>query len=94
MELPQGYEALITPRSSTFKRWGLLQTNSVGIIDSTYCSNDDIWGMPVYATKPVSIPKGTRLCQFRILESQPTIDFQETSSLNNETRGGFGSTGA
>lgn len=94
MELPQGYEAIMAPRSSTFKRWGLLQTNGIGVIDSSFNSNDDQWMMPVLATRDVSIPKGTRLCQFRIQKIQPEIIFQEVVSLNNEARGGLGSTGA
>lgn len=93
MKLPEGYEAHIAPRSSTFKRYGLIQTNSVGVVDSSYCGNDDVWMMPCYATRAVSIPKGTRLCQFRIMPTQPTIDFNEVEYLNGEARGGFGSTG-
>lgn len=93
MKLPNGYEAYLAPRSSTFKRWGLIQTNSIGVIDSTYCGNDDEWGMPVYATRPVIIPRGTRLCQFRIQETQPKMNFIISTGLG-ESRGGFGSTGA
>lgn len=93
-QLPEGYEAILAPRSSTFKRWGLLQTNSIGIIDSTYCSNDDIWMMPVFATRDITIPKGIRLCQFRIQKIQPDIEFEEVEDLGNEKRGGLGSTGA
>lgn len=93
MELPDGYEANITPRSSTFKRWGVLQTNGLAIIDSSYCGDGDIWLYPVYATRPVNIPKGTRLCQFRINKIQPQIDFQEVEYLHAPNRSGFGSTG-
>lgn len=93
MQLPRGYEAHVAPRSSTFKRWGIIQTNSVGVIDSSFSGDGDVWGMPVYATQPVIIPKGTRLCQFRIIESQPTLVFKEVSHLGAD-RGGFGSTGA
>ena len=94
MALPQGYEAIMAPRSSTFKRWGLLQTNGIGIIDNSYCGTDDIWMMPVLATRDVVIPKGTRLCQFRIQEKQPEIIFTPQKQLNKENRGGLGSSGA
>jgi dUTP pyrophosphatase len=94
MKLPRGYEAIIASRSSTFKRWGVLQTNAIGVIDSEYCGNDDQWGYPAFATQAVMIPKGTRLCQFRIQESQPDIIFDAVDSLNDKSRGGFGSTGA
>ena len=92
MRLPAGYEAIIAPRSSTFKRYGLLQTNSIGVIDNSYGGNDDIWAMPVYATRAITIPKGTRLCQFRIQKEQPKIYFEEVSDLG-ASRGGFGSSG-
>lgn len=94
MSLPQGYEALMAPRSSTFKRWGLLQTNSVGVVDNSYCGPDDIWKWPAIATEDVTIPKGTRLCQFRIIENQPRINFNQVTRLKNKNRSGFGSTGA
>lgn len=93
MKLPEGYEAHLAPRSSTFKRWGLIQTNSVGIIDSSYCGNGDEWGMPVYATKAVTIPRGTRLCQFRIMPIQPKLNFIIATDLGDKDRGGFGSSG-
>lgn len=93
MQLPQGYEAILAPRSSTFKRYGLLQSNSIGVIDSTYNGDDDIWCMPVVATKDIYIPKGTRICQFRIQKEQPKIHFITVSSLGNENRSGFGSSG-
>ena len=92
MQLPQGYEAIMAPRSSTFKRWGILQANSIGIIDNTYCGNDDIWMFPAYATRSVTIPKGTRICQFRIQKNQPDIEFVEVDKLG-ANRGSFGSTG-
>jgi len=94
MELPEGYEAIMAPRSSTFKRWGLLQTNNIGIIDSTFCGPEDEWKMPVLATRDVKIPKGTRLCQFRIQKEQPKINFLEVKKLTNKNREGLGSTGA
>ena len=93
MKLPDGYEAHVAPRSSTFKRWGILQTNSVAVIDNSYCGDDDIWLYPVLATQAVVIPKGTRLCQFRIIEKQPKINFITVDSLGEENRGGFGTSG-
>lgn len=93
MRLPDGYEAIMAPRSSTFKRHGLLQTNGIGVIDHQFNGSTDWWGMPVYATRAVSIPKGTRLCQFRIQREQPDILFKPVEYLNSEDRGSFGSTG-
>ena len=92
MKLPDGYEAIMAPRSSTFKRWGILQSNSIGVIDSSYCGNDDWWMFPAYATRDVEIPAGTRICQFRIQEKQPKINFERVARLG-ESRGGLGSTG-
>lgn len=93
MKLPDGYEAIMASRSSTFKRWGLIQTNSIGVIDQTYAGNDDIWMYPCIATRDVTIPAGTRICQFRIQKEQPQIFFQEVENLNAESRGGLGSSG-
>ena len=93
MKLPDGYEAHIAPRSSTFLKWGILQTNSMGIIDSSYCGDDDVWKMPILATRDVDIYEGDRVCQFRIVKNQPEIEFEEVESLGAESRGGFGSTG-
>ncbi len=93
MELPKGYEAHLVPRSSTFKNYGILQTNSCGIIDCSYCGDEDMWRMPVYATRDTMIHQNDRICQFRIVENQPKITFDEVESLGNADRGGFGSTG-
>ena len=93
MELPKGYEAHLVPRSSTFKNYGIIQTNSCGIIDCTYCGDEDMWRMPVYATRDTRIQKNDRICQFRIMENQPKVTFSQVESLGNENRGGFGSTG-
>lgn len=93
MELPKGYEAHLLPRSSTFKTWGLIQTNSMGVVDCSYCGDNDMWRMPVYATRDTVIHVNDRIAQFRIMENQPTICFEETAQLMNEDRGGFGSTG-
>lgn len=92
MELPEGYEAHIVPRSSTFKKWGLIQTNSIGIVDNSYCGNNDEWKMPVYTAKDTIIHAGDRVCQFRIVPIQPEIQFEEVDHLDNPDRGGFGST--
>ena len=93
MELPEGYEAHVVPRSSTFKNYGIIQTNSCGIIDCTYCGDDDMWRMPVYAVRDTVIHVNDRICQFRIFENQPKITFDEVENLGNVNRGGFGSTG-
>lgn len=93
MELPKGYEAHVVPRSSTFKNYGILQVNSCGIIDGSYCGDEDMWRMPVYATRDTIINKNERICQFRIVENQPKIVFDEVKTLDNISRGGFGSTG-
>lgn len=93
MELPKGYEAHIVPRSSTFKTWGIIQTNSMGIVDESYRGDSDIWKMPVYVTRDTVIHKNDRICQFRIIEHQPTIEFDEVKHLDGDERGGFGSTG-
>lgn len=94
MQLPEGYEALMVSRSSTFKRWGLLQTNALAIIDNAYCGTDDIWMYPALATRDITIPKGTRICQFRIQKEQPEIKFIESDYLNSFSRKGLGTTGA
>ena len=93
MQLPAGYEARTAPRSSTFKRWGILQANSVGVIDNSYCGTNDEWKLPVYATRETTIEKGDRICQFRIFEVQPKFEFEECEELSETDRGGFGSTG-
>ena len=93
MELPQGYEAHLVPRSSTFKNYGILQTNSMGVIDCSYCGDNDMWRMPVYATRDVTIEQGARICQFRIMANQPQLHFVKVERLEGADRGGFGSTG-
>lgn len=92
MKLPEGYEAHVVPRSSTFKTWGVIQTNGVGIIDNSYCGTNDIWMMPVYATRDTEIHVNDRICQFRIVRKQPDIDFVKQDALEDNDRGGFGST--
>lgn len=93
MQLPSGYEAHVVPRSSTFKNFGIIQTNHMGVIDESYCGNDDQWFMPVMAVRDTVIHVNDRICQFRIMEHQPTIQFEETNILNAPNRGGHGSTG-
>ena len=91
--LPEGYEAHLVPRSSTFKNYGLLQTNSMGVVDFTYRGDGDQWRMPAYATRDVTIPKGSRIAQFRIMRNQPRLRFTRVDRLEGPDRGGFGSTG-
>lgn len=92
MQLPKGYEAHVVPRSSTFKNFGIIQTNHHGIIDESYCGDADIWKFPAYAIKDTIIKENDRICQFRIVEKMPEIEFVEVDKLENENRGGFGST--
>lgn len=93
MQLPEGYEAHIVPRSSTFKNFGIIQTNHTGIIDHSYCGPDDWWCMPAYALRDTVIKKNDRICQFRIVKNQPQLVFKETDRLSGRNRGGIGSTG-
>lgn len=93
MKLPEGYEAHIAPRSSTFKNFGVLQTNSFGIIDNSYSGTNDIWRFPALAMRDTVIHEGDRICQFRIEKKQPPIEFIEVNELDNTDRGGIGSTG-
>jgi dUTP pyrophosphatase len=93
MELPKGYEGHMLPRSSTFKNFGIIQTNHCGIIDESYCGDNDEWKMAVYAIRDTKINLNDRICQFRIIEKMPSIEFVEVKTLDNEDRGGLGSTG-
>ena len=93
MKLPEGYEAHIAPRSSTFKNYGIIMTNSVGVVDTKFSGDNDQWRMPVYATRDTVIKENDRICQFRIVECQPEIEFQEVEKMEDPDRGGFGSTG-
>lgn len=93
MKIPAGYEAHIVPRSSTFKNYGILQTNGIGIIDESYSGDNDQWMMPVFATRPTKICKGDRICQFRLFKHQPKLEFTTVDHLDGPDRGGFGSTG-
>ena len=103
MQLPEGYEAHVVPRSSTFKTWGIIQTNHIGIIDNSYCGDNDQWFYPAYCLEPKNfidnqygtlIRKGDKIAQFRIIEVQPKLEFEKVESLGNKDRGGFGSTGS
>jgi dUTP pyrophosphatase len=106
IQIPEGFESIIVPRSSTFRKYGILQTNSIGVIDQSYCSNEDVWKMPLVATQNITIPKFTRIAQFRIQPSQKAsvwqklkwlfssgIKIKHVTTLKNPERGGFGSTG-
>ena len=102
VELPEGYEAHIVPRSSTFKTWGIIQTNHMGVIDESYNGDNDQWRFPAYCLCPTPcmdgvlgsfIHRGDKICQFRIMEHQPEFNFIKVDSLGNVDRGGFGSTG-
>ena len=93
MELPEGYSAIIAPRSSTFKKWGIMQTNGIGIIDHSYCGDNDEWGLPVIAFRKTTIHKNDRICQFRLIPQGEEMFFHKVSELGNPDRKGFGSTG-
>ena len=93
MILPEGYEAHVVPRSSTFKNFGVIQTNHYGVIDESYCGENDQWHFPAYALRDTVIHKNDRICQFRIVEKQPELKFEEVETLMATSRGGFGSTG-
>lgn len=98
LELPKGWEGHLAPRSSTFKTWGVIQTNSVGVVDDTYIGDNDIWHMPVYCLQAKHdngtwIRTGDKIGQFRIMEVMPEIEFEEVESFGNQDRGGFGTTG-
>ncbi len=93
MQLPKGYEAHVAPRSSTFKNFGIILANSVGVIDESYCGDNDIWHFPAIALKDATIYKGDRICQFRIVKKMPKVEFVKVETLGNIDRGGIGSTG-
>lgn len=93
MKLPEGYEAHIVPRSSTFKNFGVIQTNHQGVIDNSYSGTNDIWRFSAHALRDTIIRENDRICQFRIIEKMPEVKFEEVSALDDSDRGGFGSTG-
>ena len=93
MQLPEGYEAIVAPRSSTFKKYGILMSNSIGVIDETYRGDGDEWCFPAYATRNIVLYKNERICQFRIIEHQPAVTLSPVETLGSADRGGFGSTG-
>ena len=93
MELPEGYEAYIVPRSSTFKNFGIIQANHHAVIDESYKGNNDVWKYPVLAMRDTEIKVNDRICQFRIQKKMPTIEFEEVDYLDNKDRNGLGSTG-
>jgi dUTP pyrophosphatase len=94
MRLPDGYEAHLVPRSSTFKKWGIIQVNHMGIIDNSYSGDGDVWGMAVLAMRDTEICVNDRICQFRIMERMPAVEVREVEHLEGPDRGGFGSTGS
>ena len=94
MQLPGGYEAIMASRSSTYQKWGIVPVNGIGIIDNLYCGDNDEWCFPVVALRKTRINKNDRICQFRIIRQQPDVEIIYTDNLNNENRGGFGSTGS
>lgn len=93
MKLPEGYEAHIVPRSSTYRHWGIIQTNHMGVVDNSYCGNNDIWKFPALAIRDTTIYKNERICQFRIVKKQPQFDFEVVDKLDDPNRGGFGTSG-
>jgi dUTP pyrophosphatase len=93
VKLPRGYEAHIVPRSSTFKNWGIIQANHMGVIDNSYSGNNDIWMFPAIALRDTKICKNDRICQFRIMKKQPMTGFNTVDYLEDPDRGGFGSSG-
>ena len=93
IQLPEGYEAHVVPRSSTFRNFGILQTNSMGVIDESYCGDGDQWLFPASAVRDTVIKKNDRICQFRIMKHQPELEIEVTEHLGGMDRGGFGSTG-
>ena len=93
MELPKGYEAHIVPRSSTYKNFGVIQANHCGVVDGSYCGDNDMWRMPVIAMRDTQIHVNDRICQFRIMKNQPEILFEEVEHVEGKDRGGFGTTG-
>ena len=93
MILPEGFEAHLAPRSSTFAKFGIIAANSVGVIDNSFCGEEDEWKMPAYALRDTVIKKNDRICQFRIMEKQPPLEFEAVEHLREKSRGGFGSTG-
>ena len=93
MKLPEGYEAHVVPRSSTYRHWGIIQTNHMGVIDNSYCGDNDIWMFPALAIRDTTIYKNERICQFRIMKKQPKIDFMTVDHLEDVDRGGFGTSG-
>ncbi len=93
MKLPEGYEAHIVPRSSTYKNWGIIQANHMGVVDNSYCGDNDIWRFPAIAIRDTHIYKNERICQFRIVKKQPELEFKVVDKLDDADRGGFGSSG-
>ena len=81
MILPEGFEAHLAPRSSTFAKFGIIAANSVGVIDNSFCGEEDEWRMPAIALRDTTIHKGDRVCQFRIMENQPALCFETVDEV-------------
>ena len=94
MQIPEGYTAIIAPRSSTYKKWGIIQVNSIGVVDESYNGDNDQWCLPVVALRTTKIYKNDRICQFRLIKKTEVVDFTRVDHLGNSDRGGFGSTGS
>ena len=92
VEIPKGYEMLIVPRSSAYKNFGILQTNAMGVVDESFCGDNDIIHMPILAMRDTEIHINDRIGQFRLMPHQPEVHFIEVDHLDNEDRGGFGTT--
>ena len=93
VEIPKGYEMLIVPRSSAYKNFGILQTNAMGVVDESFCGDNDIIHMPILAMRDTEIHINDRIGQFRLMPHQPEVHFIEVDHLDNEDRGGVGTTG-
>ncbi len=93
VEIPKGYEMLIVPRSSAYKNFGILQTNAMGVVDESFCGDNDIIHMPILAMRDTELHINDRIGQFRLMPHQPEVHFIEVDHLDNEDRGGFGTTG-
>lgn len=93
MKMPEGYEGILAPRSSTCLKYGIMQANSIGVIENNYCGEDDVWGMVAYAIRDTHIDRGTRIAQFRIQPMMGDVSITYVDHMDDKSRGGYGSTG-
>ncbi|MBR6405685.1 MAG: deoxyuridine 5'-triphosphate nucleotidohydrolase [Lachnospiraceae bacterium] len=93
VRLPEGYEAYVVSRSSLYRNYGIIQANSFGIVDETYCGDNDEWFFPAIALRDTIVHTNDRICQFRIQKHQPPVEFVVREHLSDTDRGGFGTTG-